>query len=157
MRMGALSEYRIGQTIELQDGRIATVRYIGDAHFAPGDWVGVELDEASGKNDGSVQGQRYFECTPKYGMFIRPSVAVIIDQPTPTPTIKTTGRGNGNGFAVKPKPQAAVAGGLRRQSVLDQAASKRQSINAGSPTPGPRSTMTSRGLSVRRNLQTPSF
>ena len=150
MRMGELSEFRVGQTVELQDGRIAMVRYIGDAHFASGDWVGVELDDPSGKNDGSVQGQRYFECKPKYGMFVRPSVADIIEEPTPKPAIKTN-RG-GNGLAVKPKPQNTAAGGVRRQSVLDQAASKRQSMNAGSPTPGPRNTMVSRGLSVRTNL-----
>ena len=150
MRMGVLSEFCIGQTVELQDGRIATVRFVGAAHFSSGDWVGVELEEASGKNDGSVQGQRYFDCTPGHGMFIRPSVAVITDQPTPKPMVKTAG--GGNGFATKPRTQTTTLGGLKRQSILDGSARKRQSMNGGSPTPGPRHAAASRGPSVRKHL-----
>ena len=145
-----LSEFCIGQTVELQDGRIATVRFVGAAHFSSGDWVGVELEEASGKNDGSVQGQRYFDCTPGHGMFIRPSVAVITDQPTPKPRVKTAG--GGNGFATKPRTQTTTLGGLKRQSILDGSARKRQSMNGGSPTPGPRHAAASRGPSVRKHL-----
>ena len=144
--MGELSDFKVGQTVELQDGRIAVVRYVGDTHFAPGDWVGVDLDDNSGKNDGSVQGQRYFDCEPGRGMFIRPGVAAVIDQPTPRP-IKKTG-GIVNGIATRPRQSISAVGALRRQSVLDTTASKRQSINRGSPTPSARSTASSRPLRV---------
>ena len=36
------------------------VRYMGRTEFADGQWIGIELDEPYGKNDGSVSGKRYF-------------------------------------------------------------------------------------------------
>ena len=32
-------------------------------------WVGVELDNPDGKNDGTVDGFRYFTCNAKHGIF----------------------------------------------------------------------------------------
>ena len=32
--------------------------------------MGVELDSPTGKNDGSVNGIRYFKCRPNYGIFL---------------------------------------------------------------------------------------
>ncbi|KAK6002396.1 hypothetical protein QM012_002034 [Aureobasidium pullulans] len=77
----------VGQTIELNDGRHAVVRFLGATGFAPGEWVGVELDEATGKNDGSVKGERYFDCEPNYGMFLRAAgVSRILSRPSTRPT-----------------------------------------------------------------------
>ena len=39
-------------------GRIA---FLGETKFAPGEWAGVVLDDALGKNDGSVGGVEYFK------------------------------------------------------------------------------------------------
>ncbi|KAI4717705.1 hypothetical protein E4T48_06101 [Aureobasidium sp. EXF-10727] len=77
----------VGQTIELNDGRQAIVRFLGATGFAPGEWVGVELDEATGKNDGSVKGERYFDCEANYGMFLRAAgVSRIVSRPSTRPT-----------------------------------------------------------------------
>lgn len=56
---------------------IATVRYIGNVEFANGIWLGVELRKPKGKNDGSVQGQRYFTCKPNHGLMVRPNRVTV--------------------------------------------------------------------------------
>jgi len=50
-----------------------TIMYIGQVHFKPGVWIGVKYDEPLGKNNGSVDNKRYFDCQDKYGAFVRPS------------------------------------------------------------------------------------
>lgn len=76
--------------------KAGTLRYVGVTDFATGVWAGVELDDPLGKNDGSVDGKRYrlynnkeivlktegsifytdfdsffryFECSPRFGLF----------------------------------------------------------------------------------------
>ncbi|KAG2229170.1 hypothetical protein INT48_001490 [Thamnidium elegans] len=47
------------------------IRFIGTTKFKSGTWAGIELDCVGlGKNDGSVDGQRYFICPPNTGLFI---------------------------------------------------------------------------------------
>jgi len=50
-----------------------TVRFVGPVAFAEGIWVGLEIDEPSGKNNGTVKGVEYFNCADLHGLFLRPS------------------------------------------------------------------------------------
>lgn len=36
--------------------RPGILQYIGETQFASGNWCGVQLDDATGKNDGTVDG-----------------------------------------------------------------------------------------------------
>jgi dynactin 1 len=113
-----------GTRILYLDGRPAVVRFAGNTHFAPGEWIGIELEDEGGKNDGSVQGQRYFECKPGHGMFVRRD-AVTTEQPIPFT----------NGQSGKPNGIEARS----RQSIMSaETARKRQSLMGSRATPGSR-------------------
>nr|XP_009919383.1 PREDICTED: tubulin-folding cofactor B isoform X1 [Haliaeetus albicilla] len=65
---------KVGSRVEvIGKGHRGTVAYVGATLFATGKWVGVILDEAKGKNDGTVQGRRYFTCEENHGIFVRQS------------------------------------------------------------------------------------
>lgn len=53
------------------------VAYVGGTDFAPGAWVGVELDAPKGKNDGTVNGTKYFSCRAKHGIFVRADKLIL--------------------------------------------------------------------------------
>ena len=76
-----MTEPIIGSIVDIPVGR-GLVRFYGPTSFSPGKWVGVELNEPVGKNDGSVQGVEYFTCKPNHGLFIRMSQVKVISEPT---------------------------------------------------------------------------
>ncbi|XP_053198984.1 dynactin subunit 1-like isoform X3 [Scomber japonicus] len=74
---------KIGSVVEVTGkGQRGTVAYIGATLFASGKWVGVILDEAKGKNDGTVQGKRYFTCEDNHGIFVRQSQIQVVEDAT---------------------------------------------------------------------------
>ncbi|KAK4224969.1 dynein associated protein-domain-containing protein [Podospora fimiseda] len=132
-----MTELAVGQKIQLSDGRTGFIRYVGQPHFAQGDWVGVELDDGTGKNDGSVQGERYFDCEMGYGMFVRPITITVLAQPPPPPPKPpaVTKRPPSRPTSLQP-----FGGGPSRGPTpsLDTSLNKRISLNAPSPSPGAR-------------------
>ncbi|XP_003384705.1 PREDICTED: dynactin subunit 1-like [Amphimedon queenslandica] len=63
---------RPGLRVLVKDKNLeGTIRFFGNTEFAPGKWVGVELDDPKGKNNGSVKDKVYFECREKHGLMVR--------------------------------------------------------------------------------------
>ncbi|OAA59451.1 dynactin [Cordyceps fumosorosea ARSEF 2679] len=127
-----MPDFKPGQIVQLNDGRKATVRFAGQTSFQVGEWIGVELEDKTGKNDGSVQGQRYFDCPMGYGMFVKPMMATIVAQP-PTavkPGVKKAAR-----------PSSFINPAANRVSIGNDATlNRRKSLNAPSPSPVSRTT-----------------
>lgn len=73
----------VGSRCEVDPGaKRGKVRYVGRCQGLPkGFWVGVQYDEPVGKNDGSVKGERYFQCNEGYGGFLRPNLVRVGDFP----------------------------------------------------------------------------
>ncbi|KAF2115606.1 dynein associated protein-domain-containing protein [Lophiotrema nucula] len=139
-----MADFKVGQTIETNDGRQGIIRFVGDIHVAEGHFLGVELPTATGKNDGSVQGERYFQCAPGRGLFVRPSgVSRILAQPAP-PKPKPAARAS----LLPPKAQPARPPPTKpsRPSSTDaRPPSKRLSVvsppaSSSRPAPAPSST-----------------
>jgi len=84
----SLIDQRVGSRCQIRDGegpqRRGTIRFVGRTRFGKQDdttWVGIELDNPLGRNDGSVQGHQYFECLPQHGVFVHPANVDIGDYP----------------------------------------------------------------------------
>ena len=70
----------VGSRVIVNNELSGTIRYVGSTSFQTGKWVGVELDEALGKNSGVVQGKRYFDCKNNHGVFTRPTNIKMINE-----------------------------------------------------------------------------
>lgn len=112
------------------------VRFLGPTQFAEGVWVGVELDQAVGKNDGSVNGVRYFKCAAARGIFVRPSQVKPNEVPirilqthrgSPLDSIRGSTCGSTGGST-----RASSASVLRRKSVNDRSKLSSSSGNRSS-------------------------
>ncbi|KAJ7774997.1 dynactin [Mycena metata] len=110
-------DVRLGTIVEVSVGR-GVVRFSGATSFMAGKWIGIELYDQNGKNDGSVGGVAYFTCKPGYGIFVRAS------------QIKGT---FGSEIERAPPPTARPAIGHQRTSSLRANSARPPSVSSTSP------------------------
>ena len=65
--------FKVGDRVLVAGTKAGVIEYLGETKFAKGLWAGIKLDEAGGKNDGSVAGVKYFDCEPLHGVFSKPN------------------------------------------------------------------------------------
>ena len=133
----------------------AVISYVGEVHFRPGRWVGLRLyrdntasdntantasdntdnDEADveppGKNDGSVEGKRYFECAPGFGLFVPASrLSDLLAKKSPSSIRSVTGTSAGFGRSpTRPSPsKRSSTTGLKPPSITSRTKSQSSSI-----------------------------
>ncbi|KAJ2917876.1 hypothetical protein MD484_g2604, partial [Candolleomyces efflorescens] len=143
----------LGTIVTVPQGR-GVVRFVGTTSFKEGKWLGIELDDANGKNDGSIEGIRYFTCRKGYGVFIRPSQIKAThgsEMPPPqAPPARTRPAGH---------QRTSSVGLLRTNSNRSQtsvvsaasSASSSRSMSPAKPTP----IQTSSAVSSRNGPRTP--
>ncbi|XP_053697404.1 dynactin subunit 1 isoform X2 [Sabethes cyaneus] len=135
---------KVGQRIEVSGKDVrGTIAYIGMTSFAVGKWIGVILDEPKGKNNGSIKGQTYFSCDENYGMFVRPTQLVFLDDagnpiesaeiqtPEEKPRSRLSSAGSVRSLASMPGSTTSFAAkptAVRRKSPVKQPQSKRASM-----------------------------
>lgn len=70
-----------GQRVYMKKSGAGVIRFVGRIDVLPlGWWIGVELDDAVGKNDGEVKGSRIFNCPKEHGLFVRPARIHFLDE-----------------------------------------------------------------------------
>ncbi|KAG8881237.1 hypothetical protein FRB97_009736 [Tulasnella sp. 331] len=143
----ARKEWRVGDQVRCDitgglEGAEGIVQYIGRVGDKPAIYVGIELlpsFHGQGKNDGSVNGTRYFSCAQGCGVFVasdkvspsmnnhtraasvassRGSAAIVSGRATPAGRKSTTGKGTVRLQPVTPSRKKAI------------------SVSSGSVTPG---------------------
>eukprot|EP00929_Paragymnodinium_shiwhaense_P065511 TRINITY_DN32830_c0_g1_i1.p1 TRINITY_DN32830_c0_g1~~TRINITY_DN32830_c0_g1_i1.p1 ORF type:complete len:1209 (-),score=341.23 TRINITY_DN32830_c0_g1_i1:211-3837(-) len=69
---GSDEQIRVGHRVLVGSTQSrGVIRFVGPTEFSAGEWIGVALEEANGKNDGCVKDVRYFSCEPCHGIFVR--------------------------------------------------------------------------------------
>lgn len=78
-----LRDIKVGMRCSVSPGdRRGEVCFVGMVEgLAGGYWIGVKLDEPLGKNDGSINGRRYFQTDENCGAFARPDNVEVGDFP----------------------------------------------------------------------------
>ncbi|XP_063963670.1 dynactin subunit 1-like isoform X1 [Lytechinus pictus] len=167
---------KIGTRVEIiGKGWLGKVAFVGTTTFAAGKWIGVVLDEPKGKNNGTVQGKKYFSCPDNHGILIRQSQVSILDDGDRTPSPVTTPAPSSSipkPFAAKGKVDSTLASKQSRAAMYAKKLTERnleKSANNGgrkssipslmrrsSDIPTPRRSSSPSGIQAPKSIQRPS-
>ena len=80
---GISDKVMIGDSVRIiSSQKKGIIQFVGDTRFSKGTWIGVVLEDATGKNDGSIGGVRYFTCPALRGVFVREDKLEKIENPS---------------------------------------------------------------------------
>ena len=71
-RASTSGDIAVGDRVTMQNRGAGTVRFVGPHHTEGTPRVGVELDGATGKNNGTIRGHVYFTCADDHGVLTKP-------------------------------------------------------------------------------------
>ncbi|XP_057711852.1 dynactin subunit 1a isoform X2 [Corythoichthys intestinalis] len=121
---------KVGSIVEvIGKGQRGTVAFIGATLFAPGKWVGIILNEPKGKNDGSVQGKRYFTCEENHGIFVRQTQIQVVEDGSSATSPDTPESGVSK--IPKQKDISETAKASKQSSTRRSAKASRESLSSG--------------------------
>ncbi|KAF7320182.1 CAP-Gly domain-containing protein [Mycena kentingensis (nom. inval.)] len=149
-----MAEVRLRSIVEVTAGR-GVVRFMGTTQFMGGQWIGIELNEPNGKNDGSVNGVSYFSCKAGHGIFVRaPLIKSVLgmepERRAPaTPAITRPAMGHQRTNSLRAN---AIRSGSSSSPSPRSDSPARATASPGSPTKPPTRTV----LSVRKPTQSTS-
>lgn len=103
------TEFRLGDKVIIENGKMGAVAFVGATQFAKGVWVGVTLDTPEGKNNGIVNDVKYFTCLPNHGLFTRPE-KLVLAPPINLPSPISTGSSSVDPIELKKKAESLCVG-----------------------------------------------
>ncbi|GMR42166.1 hypothetical protein PMAYCL1PPCAC_12361 [Pristionchus mayeri] len=74
----------IGRRVEVDGVGEGTLRYLGGVNGKNGLFCGIELDQPTGKHDGTFQGFSYFSCPSLHGIFAPLYKVSLVEVPPPS-------------------------------------------------------------------------
>ncbi|KAJ3570761.1 hypothetical protein NP233_g4188 [Leucocoprinus birnbaumii] len=143
----------LGSIVTIAQGK-GVVRFSGTIHTAAGKWIGVELYEPNGKNDGSIQNTVYFSCKKPYGIFVHQSKILDVHgmESDSRPTTRPQGHQRNNSQSLLRSSTLRPASNTGGGSVSSAASSPR----AGSPAKLPPASSSNRLPQVQQRQATSS-
>ncbi|XP_076253369.1 toucan isoform X2 [Rhynchophorus ferrugineus] len=106
---------QIGERVRIGE-KEGTLRYIGNVHFAKGVWCGIELSTAVGKNDGLVNGVRYFTCASQHGLMTPLAKVAFLETNSDHHPNRDNASGPYSILCIEPKPPESPKPQLQYQN-----------------------------------------